>query len=100
MQTEIWKKIQDYLNYEISSYGNVRVVATKEPIESKKNNRGYRKIQLQKEHGPTSLLIYKLVCQAFDVNYKKSSIIIHKNKYNFDDNINNLEIKLSQKFDF
>lgn len=97
---EEWKKITGYSDYEVSSFGNVRNIETKELVKTKKNGLGHVRISLPKEHGTTNILLYKLVCQAFKQNFNTKSKVTHTDN-NFSNNAaSNLSIIIEQKFSF
>ena len=89
--SEVWKELKDYSNYEISSFGNLRNKNTKKHLKlsSKggyfgtciKNNNSERK----------SMKIHRLVALTFIPNPENKYTVNHKDHNKSNNNINNLE---------
>ena len=107
MVTEIWKRIEDYPNYEVSNLGNVRSIdhcttqinngttvnsfykgkeVSKTPV-----GRGYLRVVLHKEGKSTGFLVHRLVGKAFIENPNEYPCINHKDGNKKNNSVDNLE---------
>lgn len=88
MKQEIWKKIENYQNYEISNFGNVRKI-----LKQTFTRDGYKSIGLVDEFGKSKTFrVHRLVAEAFIENENiDRTMINHKNSIRYDNNIDNLE---------
>lgn len=99
---EIWKKIKEYPNYEISNLGRVkslkfysnvhkkyydRVLILKE----KTNKYGYKMIALSNENGRKCFTIHRLVAKAFIDNKSNYNEVNHIDGNKSNNKFNNLE---------
>jgi hypothetical protein len=84
MNIEIWKTIENYNNYEISTYGNVRNIKTNKNLKAYLDIPGYLNITLYKNKKNKSFKIHRLVAFAFIENIKNKLTVNHidKNKQN------------------
>ncbi len=96
-ETEIWKVIEDFPDYEVSNLGRIKSFK-QDKINgkiSKKyiNNRNYKIIYLYKNGKGYSRCIHILVYETFN-NYKlkKDECVHHKNKIKENNYLNNLEM--------
>ena len=86
---EIWKKIDGFENYDISSWGNVRSeYGVLKPYITEK---GYLKIGLFKDGKSHKKRINRLVAQAFIPNPYNLPQVNHKDGNNQNNSITNLE---------
>jgi|DEB0MinimDraft_4_1074332.scaffolds.fasta_scaffold67134_2 hypothetical protein len=81
---EIWKTIEEFPKYEVSSQGKVRNIKTGRVLKTSLNNKGYKQVNLGK-----SLLVHRLVCLTFLPN--KSETVNHIDGDKFNNNVSNLE---------
>ena len=94
---EIWKDIEGFEGkYQISNMGRVKSLnfklTGKEQIMSLKINKyGYKQILLYKDKKYKTLLIHRLVAQAFIPNPNNYPIINHINEDKTDNRVDNLE---------
>jgi hypothetical protein len=88
-ETEEWRNIDDYENYEVSSFGNIRNKNTGRVLKAAKKG-GYYCVGLSK--GKTKTFnIHRLLSKAFIPNPKNKTQINHKDKNGLNNNLNNLE---------
>ena len=97
---ETWKTINGFLNYEVSTYGNVRNVKTGKILKPFKRSDGYLEVKLYNNIKRQTLSIHTLVAKAFlpKTNLNPDGSIIkgrfqvnHKNEVKTDNNLLNLE---------
>lgn len=63
--SEIWKRIQSFPNYEVSNFGNVRNVITKNLIKMQISNSGYYLVHLRNKGKRKACTVHRLVLNAF-----------------------------------
>lgn len=88
--SELWKEITEYPNYEISTFGRVKNINTGKIL---KNNFkcGYEKISLVNTDNRKSFSVHRLVALAFIENPANKKEVNHKDKNKINNCINNLE---------
>ena len=107
MTQEIWKKIEDYPNYEVSNLGNVRSInhttiqncngtITENHYKGKiltphLSNVGYYRVGLYKDGKVKTLAMHRLVGKAFIPNPKGYPCINHKDGNKTNNCVTNLE---------
>lgn len=96
METEIWKKIEGYENYEVSNEGRVRSLNYHRSGEMKvlrleKTKNGYLQVSLYKDEKPKRFKVHRLVATAFLTNSDNLPYINHKNEDKTDNRVENLE---------
>lgn len=62
---EIWKRLDDFPKYEVSTYGNVRYEATGAILRLFENKDGVVHVGLMKDGSQRRRSVAKLVCQTF-----------------------------------
>ena len=87
---EIWRSIDGYANYEISSFGRVRNATTERMLKLKKNNRGYFQVCLSKNSENKSHNIHQLVAREFIDNPLNKATVDHIDNDRTNNNIDNL----------
>ena len=87
---EVWKKIVNYPNYEVSNLGNVRNSNGKvlKPILKEK---GYLQVQLYYQNKKKKFSVHRLVAQAFIPNPNNYTQVNHRNGIKKDNKVCNLE---------
>lgn len=67
MQEEVWRRIPEFPNYEISNFGHIHNLRTDRRMRSSVNNFGHVKISLVSEHDNRRYTrsVAKLVAEAF-----------------------------------
>ena len=74
---EVWRAIDGYLNYEISSHGRVRNNNTGKILKPNIDIHGYYYIRLCKNGKVTTIKNHRLVCAAFNENENNYNIVDH-----------------------
>lgn len=92
---EIWKDIEGYPNYQVSSEGRVKSLnynrTGKEKIlKSRKKRNGYLEVTLCKDGKPKTFTVHRLVVQAFILNPENKPCIDHINTDCTDNRVENL----------
>ena len=65
MSLEIWKPIEDFDNYEVSSWGRVRNKTTEKILKPYENDKGYLKVEIYHDGIGCKKRINRLVAAAF-----------------------------------
>jgi hypothetical protein len=92
METEIWKIITDFPNYEISNLGNVRNSNNKYIMKPFTNEAGYLRISLYNDKVKRKkFYIQRLVAQEFIENIENKPTVNHINNNTLDNRHCNLE---------
>lgn len=91
-QTEIWKTIEGFENYQISSLGRVKSLSyqktNKEGILKQTLNCGYLKVSLFP--GYKCKTVHRLMAEAFILNSNNKPYVCHKNDISTDNRLDNL----------
>lgn len=88
---EIWKKIpNEYGNYEISNYGNIRNNKN-HCLSKRKQNSGYLLVHLYKNGKRKAMTVHRLTAIVFINNPRNKKYINHINANKIDNRIENLE---------
>ena len=87
---EEFKKIDDYDNYEVSNFGNVRNTNTNRILKQCKNNRGYLYVSLSKNGIGKKFSIHNLIALHFIPNPENLREIDHINQDKANNSISNL----------
>jgi hypothetical protein len=74
---EIWRAIDGYLNYEVSSHGRIRNSNTGRILKQRMCNRGYDRACLYKNGEGVNYAVHRLVCIAFNENKNNYNIVDH-----------------------
>ena len=95
---EIWKTIENYDDYQVSSLGRIKSFKNdKEHIlKPADNGNGYLFVILCKDGKLKNIKIHRLVANAFIPNPYKLPVINHKDKNRQNNNVNNLEFCTQQ----
>lgn len=90
---EIWKTIEGYENYQVSSFGRVKSLKyDKERIlKQEKINNGYCCVGLCKDGKKKRYLVHRLVASAFLDNPNNYPCVNHKNEVKTENCVSNLE---------
>jgi hypothetical protein len=90
MEEELWKPIENFENYEVSTSGRIKNTTTNKIL--KLNNKGgYLSISLINSLGKKSFKVHRLVALAFIQNLENKTDVNHMDKNKHNNNISNLE---------
>lgn len=90
MQEEIWKKIDRFPNYSVSTLGNVRNDITKKLLKLSIKS-GYFHVSLSGENERKTCKVHRLVALAFIINIENKPEVNHKDKNKLNNSLENLE---------
>lgn len=88
---EMWKLIDGFPGYEISSACRIRSLPHKRILKQSNHIKGYMTIGLRKNRESSSRLVHRLFAIAFVPNPENKPFINHKNGNKKDNTIENLE---------
>lgn len=91
MSLEIWKPVQGYEGYEVSSWGRVRNADTNDLLHQEKHEKGYMRVDLNKDHKRHHMKVHRLVATAFIPNPEGKPQVNHKDGNNRNNSFTNLE---------
>lgn len=94
---EFWLPIDEYPNYEVSNYGEVRNKTTDSILKGEISTRGYNRIQLINKNGRRKFSAHRLTLRAFSVNTSNLPEINHINGVKAINIVTNLEWCTSQQ---
>jgi hypothetical protein len=90
MEEENWRIIEEYPNYDVSTFGNVRNNKHKNILKPTLNSSGYYRCTLVNNIGKKTITIHKLVANCFIENIYNKPTVNHKDRNKINNNINNL----------
>ena len=91
MNEEIWKKIEEFSDYQISNLGRVKNIKTNKYLHPYKNYSGYLEISLNKNKTKKTYKLHRLIAVYFIPNIENKPTVHHKNNIKDDNRIENLE---------
>jgi len=86
---EEWREIQEFPNYSVSNFGNIKNNKTNKVLKLNLKG-GYYNISLINENGQKSFKVHRLVALAFIPNPENKSDVNHEDKNKLNNNISNL----------
>ena len=90
MEEELWKPIESFENYEISTLGRIKNTTT-DRILKVNNKGGYLCISLVNSFEKPAFKVHRLVALAFIPNPENKTDVNHKDKNGLNNNLSNLE---------
>ena len=87
----MWNTINKYPKYEVSDYGDVRIIKNKKLLKKSVDSRGYYKVTLINENGRKTLFVHRLVAMEFIQNPSNLSQVNHIDENKQNNHISNLE---------
>jgi HNH endonuclease/NUMOD4 motif len=91
-ELEIWKNIDGYSSYQVSSKGNIFSKFTNKCLKTGLNGAGYLQVTLYHHENPRKyFMVHRLVGKAFLQNTENKPQINHINGIKTDNRIKNLE---------
>ena len=88
--TEIWKTVENYDTYSISTFGQVMNNVTGKLLKGNKNLSGYVQVTFCKENKLKMYLIHRLVALAFIQNPESKSQVDHIDNNRLNNSLDNL----------
>lgn len=88
---EIWKPIDGYESYLVSSFGRIYSKKSNRLLKPSKANNGYIGIELFNKNGSKRLSVHRIVAKAFIPNPLELPQINHKDENKENNNVSNLE---------
>lgn len=97
---EIWKDIDGFDNYEVSTFGNVRNKKTGYLYSRNINGYGYSFVNIKINNKQCNWLIHRLVAKAFIPNPDNKPEVDHKDSDKTNNNLNNLRWATRQENEY
>jgi len=91
MEEEIWKTIEDYPNYEVSTFGNIKNKTSNKLLKPALNSSGYYRCTLINNLKKKTMTIHRIVSQTFLENPENKPTVNHKDRNKINNNLKNLE---------
>ncbi len=88
--SEVWQQIDEFPNYHISTFGNIKNVVTNKVLKPSVKS-GYYSVCLINEIGRKSMKIHRIVAKAFLSNPENKLEVNHKDKNKLNNHVENLE---------
>jgi hypothetical protein len=95
--SELWRSISEYKNYEASSHGRIRNFETGRILKPKLDKDGYHQIQLSKNNTRKSFFVHRLVADAFIDNLDNKEQVDHIDHNRTNNCVNNLRYVSNQE---
>lgn len=90
IDNELWRAVNGYPNYQVSSHGRVRNTKTGRILKPSTDTGGYLQVILMHDHHRGTKRVHKLVSDAFLDNPENKYCCDHKNGNKTDNNVSNL----------
>lgn len=91
MEEEIWKIIEEYPNYDVSNFGNIRNNKTNYIMKLQTSCYGYITISLRKKEKSYRCNVHRLVAKTFIPNHYNKPTVNHIDRDKTNNNVFNLE---------
>ena len=90
LNVEVFRSIDGYENYAVSSFGRVKNVKTGKILKGSVNSRGYCLVGIYEDGVMKTFTVHRLVACAFIKNPNDKECVDHKNNDKTNNHINNL----------
>ena len=98
LNVEVWRSIENYDNYVVSSFGRVKNTKTGKIIKSFDNGRGYLRVVLCEDAiKKKSYYVHRLVACAFINNPDNKECVDHKDNNKTNNHISNLRFATAKQ---
>lgn len=87
----MWRIVENYTNYEVSDFGEVRVINSGRILKKSVDSRGYYKVTLTNKNSRKSFFVHRLVAIAFIENVYGYNQVNHIDENKQNNNVSNLE---------
>jgi len=94
---EVFRRIDEFDNYMVSSYGNVKNIKNRRILKPFINSGGYYNVTLCKNGKGKNLSVHRLIAIAFIDNPKKKLCVDHVDNNRLNNNVNNLRWVTNQE---
>lgn len=91
MSLEVWKPVEGFENYSVSSWGRVKNKTTEDLLRPENHHKGYQRVDLMKDHKRWHMKVHRLVATAFIPNPENKPQVNHKDGNPRNNSITNLE---------
>ena len=91
MSLEIWKPINGFNSYSVSSWGRIRNEETGDVLHQQKHDKGYLRVDLYADGKRRHMKVHRLVAEAFVPNPEDKPHVNHKDGNNRNNSFTNLE---------
>ena len=88
---ELWLKIEEFPDYEISSNGRIRNIKTGRLLKTQRNTRGYMQVCLRNNKTQHNKRVHRLVADTFYDGHHKDLDVNHIDGNKLNNHISNLE---------
>jgi hypothetical protein len=88
---EIWKTIEDFPNYEVSTFGNIKNKITRKILKPSLNSSGYYRCTFINNLKKKTITIHRIVAQTFLQNPENKPTVNHKDRNRLNNTLENLE---------
>ena len=90
MTEEIYVNVNDFPNYQISNFGNVKNLFTRRILKPRVNTNGYFSVSLSKDGDVSNRRVHQLVADAFIENPDNKKCVDHIDRNRTNNHISNL----------
>jgi hypothetical protein len=97
---EEYRGIEGYDNYQISNFGNVRIIKNNKIMSILIDRGGYKRIGLTKDNKKKKFYVHRLIAIAFLDNPQNKKLVDHIDNNPSNNNLNNLRFATNQENNF